>query len=244
MNRRDVTMKKTDDAIFETIKKWAGKGCSCVYLQPPCEEAALIRMQTDAKRHLGEEIPESYVQFLRLTNGAQFDGAFFKKGEDLVPENLDAPDARVIRLGNSGNVDDYVFDRRDRTFNVVSFGDPDSRFSSFPTFEGLLHDVLWQQQILPLEITIEGSKVEDLAGFAREFNAAFARGGVEGFRWKDNLDAFNDYLSWPTWKYRLIWKDAAISRKALGPALFDRFVEIIRDNEEYVELRLDLPSDA
>ncbi len=58
------------------------------------------------------------MRLLRLTNGAQINGAFFKEAENLVLENLDVPRAHVIVLGNAGNVDEYLFDTRDRHFHV------------------------------------------------------------------------------------------------------------------------------
>jgi hypothetical protein len=86
------------------------------------------------------------VRLLRLTNGAQINGAFFKEAENLVLENLDVPRPDVIVLGNAGNVDEYVFDTRDRHFHIVTFGFEDERAASFRTFEELLLRVFRDQE--------------------------------------------------------------------------------------------------
>jgi hypothetical protein len=119
---------------------------------------------------------------------------------------------------------------------------------------------------------IDGSKFDDFAGFIQEFNRAFS--SQLGAEWHGNLDAFNDFLSWPGGKYTLLWKQSDLSGRRLdydkmakcleecvrhchptnvphmrerlekaergeGQTLFDVLLEIIRDNKEYVDLRLE-----
>jgi hypothetical protein len=63
-------------------------------------------------------------------------------------------------------------------------------------------------------ITIDGSRVSDLAGFTEEFNRIYAQFDV---RWDGhNLDAFHDFLVWPEEEYVLVWKDSDLLREKLG----------------------------
>lgn len=109
-----------------------------MYLKPPASAAAVHAMQTAARRDLGEPVPDDYVALLRLTDGAQFDAAYFKSAEHLVAENLDVPRPEIIVLGNEGNTTEFVFDRRDRRFHAINLGFPNERFASFDSFADLL----------------------------------------------------------------------------------------------------------
>jgi hypothetical protein len=134
--------------VLETLARLGADPANAVYLQAPATEAAIESMQSDARRDLGEAVPESYVRLLRLTNGVQINGAYFKKAEHLVLENLDVPRPEIIVLGNSGNVEEYVFDRRDRRFHIINMGYPDEQLESFATFEELLVKVMKDEQVL------------------------------------------------------------------------------------------------
>jgi hypothetical protein len=133
-------------SVHDTLARLGADPERAVYLRPGAREAAIRTLQHDARTKLGAEVPESFVRLLKLTNGAQINGAFFKEAENLVLENLDVPRPDVIVLGNAGNVDEYVFDKRDRRFHVVNFGFEDERTASFQTFEELLLSVFRDQQ--------------------------------------------------------------------------------------------------
>lgn len=64
--------------------------------------------------------------------------------------------------------------------------------------------------------TIDGAKFTTLAEFAEEFS----RVCLAGYQWKGNLDAFNDILyggfGTPDEGFRLVWKNAALSKNNLG----------------------------
>lgn len=72
---------------FPTLVRLGAEGA--VYLAPQVSEPAIEQMQVAAKRDLGEPIPDAYVALLRIANGIQIQGAYFKEAENLVPENLD-----------------------------------------------------------------------------------------------------------------------------------------------------------
>jgi gamma-glutamyl AIG2-like cyclotransferase len=134
--------------VYDTLARLGADPERAVYLRPGAGEAAIRNLQRDARKELGEQVPESFVRLLRLTNGAQINGAFFKEAENLVLENLDVPRSDVIVLGNAGNVDEYVFDKRDRRFHIATFGFEDERVASFQTFEELLLSVFRDQEQL------------------------------------------------------------------------------------------------
>ena len=132
--------------VLPALIRLAAEGA--LYLAPKANEDSIQRMQADAERDLGEPVPEGYVAFLRVANGAQIEGACFKEAENLVPENLDINHSEVIVLGNEGNMAYYVFDRRDRRFHTINLGFPDERFESYDSFEEMLIGVLKEQQVL------------------------------------------------------------------------------------------------
>lgn len=63
-------------------------------------------------------------------------------------ENLDVPRPAIIVLGSAGNLDEFVYDRRDAQFHIITMGYPDERIASFDTFDALLEAVLREQQVL------------------------------------------------------------------------------------------------
>lgn len=131
-----------------TLTRLGSSPMSGVYLQPTADEAAIRRMQTAAIRDLGEAVPDDYVALLRVTNGVQINGAYFKSADHLVPENLDVARPEIFVLGNAGNTAEMVFDRRDRLFHTINMGFPDERFASFGSFAELMTAVLREQQVL------------------------------------------------------------------------------------------------
>jgi len=143
---RLIKLKPAD--ALPTLVRLGTEEKRAVYLRPKANEAAIRRMQSAARRDLGEPVPEGYVALLRMTNGVQINGAYFKEAENLVPENLDLAAREIIVLGNDGNMAAHVFDKRDRRFHTINMGFPDERFESFDTFEEMLLAVLRGQQAL------------------------------------------------------------------------------------------------
>ena len=82
------------------------------YLNPECSDPE-IEIQLAAK--FGFTIPQSFICLLKLSNGIQINSGFFKKAENLIAENFDRESPRIV-LGNSGNVEAYIFDLRDSRF--------------------------------------------------------------------------------------------------------------------------------
>ena len=134
--------------VLPALARLGADPMSAVYLNPGANEPSIRHMQEAAQREWGEPVPDAYTALLRLSNGVQVNSAYFKAAEHLVPDNLDAFRPEVIVLGNSGNVDEFVFDRRDRKFHTITMGFPDERLATFGTLEELLLAVLREQQVL------------------------------------------------------------------------------------------------
>lgn len=135
------------ESPLEMIARLGNDLMSGVHVKKAADDKAIQRMQASAYRDLGEQVPEEYVALLRVSNGVQINGAYFKSAEHLVLENLDVLQPEIILLGNEGNVADYVFDRRDRRFHIINMGSPDDKFESFNSFVELLAAVLQSQQV-------------------------------------------------------------------------------------------------
>ena len=141
-------MSNTPADAFQAVAQLGADSTAGVDLAPGCDDAIINDMQSAAERELGEPIPQSYVRLLRITNGVQINGAYLKKAEHVVPENLDVPRPEIIVLGEEGNTAEFVFDKRDRQFHVINMGHPDERFASFGTFDEMLLNIMKEQQVL------------------------------------------------------------------------------------------------
>jgi hypothetical protein len=134
-------------SAFEDLVR-LGASHPAVWLKPPCHEGAIKKLQEDSKRELGNEVPSSYIDLLRISNGMQLNGAFFNNAENLVLDNLDAEREEIVILGYEGNMAWFVFDKRDGRYHTINMGYPDERFSSYDTFNEMLLAVLKEQQII------------------------------------------------------------------------------------------------
>ena len=91
-------------------------------------------------------------------------------------------------------------------------------------------------------LVIDGSRFDDLEGFAREFTLL-----LDGYQWRGNLDAFNDILrggfGTPEGGFILQWRHSNRSRAALGySATIQRLEAILKtcheSNRESVSARI------
>jgi hypothetical protein len=136
------------ETVLPALARLGADPMSGVHLNPGADETSIHHMQDVARRELGEPLPDAYTALLRLSNGVQVNNALFKAAEHVVPENVDAFRPEVIVLGSSGNIVEFVFDRRDRRFHTINMGFPDERPATFGTLEELLLAVLREQQVL------------------------------------------------------------------------------------------------
>lgn len=127
------------------IDSWRNDPFYKDYLNSGASNTEIKKLQSAAKQKLGIAIPESFIRLLKISNGIQIDGVFFKKAENLIAENLDLESREVVVLGNSGNVEAYIFERRDRKFYTVNIFDFDEKLESYATFEAMLLAIIQKQ---------------------------------------------------------------------------------------------------
>lgn len=89
---------------------------------------------------------DEYVNFLRLTNGFEWDGMVFYNAEDFLFGNIESRRIsddykKFIVFGGSGNVDTYTYNIDDKTFNISDTFEFDDDFESFDTFGDLVDGV-------------------------------------------------------------------------------------------------------
>jgi hypothetical protein len=125
--------------------------------QPPCSEQQIDRLREEARTELGDELPDAYLDFLRLSNGLDWNGLHFFAAETtqtrgdrpgmiegFVPANLGYRDVEELRnyllFGVSG-IDFYVYDKNNRDYRVL---DPVSldTFEIHADFDSLMTEVL------------------------------------------------------------------------------------------------------
>lgn len=84
---------------------------------------------------------------------------------------------------------------------------------------------------------IEGKNIRDETSFVEEVTASFISKIDGNVGWSGNLDAFNDYLTWPEGKYQVVFRHSENLESTLGPQLFSKILEIFHHNKNRVELQ-------
>lgn len=124
---------------------------------PPCSEEEIRRLVTEAREALGAEIPRDYLEFLRRTNGLDYNGLVLYAAhptqipgledtflEGFVDANLAQRDVDVVRgflIFGESSLDVYVYNLETKQFEVrdrTSFTRPKPR----PSFEQMIADAL------------------------------------------------------------------------------------------------------
>jgi hypothetical protein len=125
--------------------------------QPPCSEQQIERLREQARTELGDEVPEAYLDFLRLTDGLDWNGVEFfaadrtqTRGrrtaviEGFVLANLGYRDVEEMReflvFGFSG-MDTYVYDKRNRDYRIQDSVSMDT-YETYADFDSLMTEVL------------------------------------------------------------------------------------------------------
>jgi hypothetical protein len=125
--------------------------------QPPCSGQQIERLREQARTELGDEVPEAYLGFLRLTNGLDWNGANFfatettqtrghRPGtiEGLVPANLgyrDVEDMRDFLVFGSSGMELYVYDKKNRDYRIQDSVSMDT-YETYADFDSLVTEVL------------------------------------------------------------------------------------------------------
>lgn len=125
--------------------------------QPPCNEQQIERLRELARTELGDELPDAYLDFLRFTNGLDWNGVNFFAAETtpargprpgtiegFVPANLGYRDVEEMRdflvFGSSG-MELYVYDKKNRVYLVQDSVSMDT-YETYADFGSLMTEVL------------------------------------------------------------------------------------------------------
>jgi len=126
-------------------------------LQPPCTEAQIGTLVTRAKKELQATPPEDYLEFLKLTNGLDWNGVVVYSSETvsivkhpdrsiagLVEMNLnyrdDARFSDLLVLGSSG-MDIYTYRVSTEIYEVIDEV-PHELIETLTTFDELMNRIL------------------------------------------------------------------------------------------------------
>lgn len=115
-----------------------------------CSDDALRRLQEAARAQLGHEVPEGYLQFLRVHNGLAANGLFVYASdpqgpiEGFVDANLGRwdhePNKAYLFFGDSGTAT-YVYHLASRGYQARD-RQSDTLILTVPSFEHLLQEAL------------------------------------------------------------------------------------------------------
>jgi hypothetical protein len=125
--------------------------------QSPCDEAQIERLREQARAELGDEIPEGYLDFLRLSNGLDWNGVHFFAAETtqmhghrtaiiegFVPANLgyrDVEDMRDFLVFGSSGMELYVYDKKNGDYLIQDSVSMDT-YETYADFDSLMTEVL------------------------------------------------------------------------------------------------------
>lgn len=98
--------------------------------------------------------------------------------------------------------------------------------------------------IAMLTFDIDGKKVTDYTSFVSEMNQNFISKIEGNVGWNGNLDAFNDYLSWPDTEFCVRIRNSDSVKQVLSKELknnrnvWEILIEIFKDNSDWAKLEL------
>ena len=124
---------------------------------PPCSEEEIRKLITEAREALAAEIPRDYLDFLRRTNGLDYNGLVLYAAhptaipgledtflEGFVDANLNQRDVEAVRgflVFGESSLDVYVYNLAARQYEVrdrTSFTRPKVK----PSFDQMIADAL------------------------------------------------------------------------------------------------------
>lgn len=126
-------------------------------IQPPASEAALERLQQRAQEELGASLPDGYLDFLRVTDGLNWEGLFvYASGKtpvidkptvfmhSFVDDNLDwhshAPHQNYLFFADS-DISLYVYHLAKRRYEILD-RPSETLIQTFETFDAMLAEAL------------------------------------------------------------------------------------------------------
>lgn len=135
-------------------------GCRTFYhedLQPPATEAALDRLQQRAQEELGASVPEGYLDFLRVTDGLNWEGLFVYASDknpvagkptlfmhSFVDDNLDwrsyAPHCNYLFFAD-GDISLFAYNLAERRYEIQD-RPSGTVMGTFDTFDAMIAEAL------------------------------------------------------------------------------------------------------
>ncbi len=138
------------DEILEKIERQ--KAHFGARMQPGCSDESIARLREEAREALQIDIPESYLKFLRRTDGLDWNGTVFFAShtapyegrqdlelEGIVPANLlrrEAPGNKTLLILGESGMEMYALDLETYKFNIVDHISTDI-CESYDVFEDL-----------------------------------------------------------------------------------------------------------
>lgn len=118
-----------------------------VYFSAPCTEAEIALSVEQSQALLGHNLPEGYVELLRMSNGVQIDNAVIESASAVIELNTELratnPEyAGYLVLGYQGNMEHYVFNHSKTTFQTVNFFSVGDVFETYASFNELLSGIV------------------------------------------------------------------------------------------------------
>lgn len=126
------------------------KDDASVYFSTPCTEAEITLSLEQSQVLLGHNLPESYVELLRMSNGVQINNAVIESASAVIELNtaLRATNpeyAGYLVLGYQGNMEHYVFNHAKKAFQTVNFFSVGDVFETYASFNELLSGIVKAQ---------------------------------------------------------------------------------------------------
>lgn len=144
-----------DMNLIDEVKRIASKYNEI--LEPPCTEAKLKRLRERSRAELTTDVPNDYVDFLRIMDGLDFNGMLVYASEQttskdssqaeifgFVETNLMHRDVDVMRgylVFGSDSLNIYVLDVRNNEYQVLDRASLD-KATSFSSFDEMLEQAI------------------------------------------------------------------------------------------------------
>jgi len=139
-------------SLFARLQQLAEDPASGVVLQPPAYDRAVRRMQErvqtasqEAMRN--DRMPDDFVAFLRLANGARIKEAWVSPWSDVGRELRD-PGWTGVVVGGVGTDAECEYDWRDGRYHLVRLTPARTRLGAYASFAELLAAMMLGQGVV------------------------------------------------------------------------------------------------
>jgi hypothetical protein len=131
-------------SLFAKLQQLGEDPASGVVLQTPAYDRAVRRMQERVWQEANDKMPEDFVAFLRLSNGARIKDAWVSPFSDVGRELRD-PGWTGVVIGGVGTDAECEYDWRDGRYHLVRLTPARTRLGSYASFAELLAAVMLGQ---------------------------------------------------------------------------------------------------